>query len=197
MTIDRDRFEYAGDAVRTYRRRAVDFVNSRLRVRFLSPAPMEDAMDAEERARLIKRYRDGHRVVMDALKGITDEELDRSASGEWTPRQTAHHLADSEMMSAIRIRRLLAEDKPVIYGYDEATFARKLTSDRPIEPSLEAMRWARETCAQLIERMTEEDWHIVGTHTESGTYSTEDWLKIYAAHAHDHAEQIKRARGKS
>ncbi len=43
-------------------------------------------MEVEERARLIQRYRDGHRVVVDALKGITDEELDRSASGEWTPR---------------------------------------------------------------------------------------------------------------
>ncbi|HXD81411.1 MAG TPA: DinB family protein [Candidatus Acidoferrum sp.] len=154
-------------------------------------------MEAEERAQLIKTYRDGHRVVMDALKGITNDELDRSASGEWTPRQTAHHLADSEMMSAIRIRRLLTEDEPVIHGYDEATFARKLTSDRPIEPSLEAMRWARETSAQLLERMNEDQWHIVGTHTESGPYSAEDWLKIYAAHAHDHAEQIKRARGKS
>ncbi len=154
-------------------------------------------MDTEQREVLIARYRDGHRVVMEALKGIAADELDRSASGEWTPRQTAHHLADSEMMSAIRIRRLLTEDKPVIYGYDEAAFARKLTSDRPIEPSLEAMRWARETCAQLMERMTEEDWHIVGTHTESGTYSTEDWLKSDAAHAHDHAEQIKRARSKS
>jgi hypothetical protein len=158
---------------------------------------MEGLMKAEERDRLIERYRDGHRVVMDALKGITDEELDRSAGGEWTPRQTAHHLADSEMMSAIRIRRLLTEDAPVIDGYDEATFARKLTSDRPIEPSLEAMRWARETSAQLLDRMTEEDWRKVGTHSESGTYSAEDWLKIYAAHAHDHAEQIKRARGKS
>ena len=154
-------------------------------------------MKAEERARLLERYREGHRVVMDALEGITDEELDRSASGEWTPRQTAHHLADSEMMSAIRIRRLLTEDEPVIHGYDEATFARKLTSDRPIEPSLEAMRWARETSAQLLERMTEADWGKAGTHTESGPYSVEDWLTIYAAHAHDHAAQIKRARGRS
>jgi hypothetical protein len=154
-------------------------------------------MEAEERARLIKTYRDGHRVVVDALEGITDDELDRSASGEWTPRQTAHHLADSEMMSAIRIRRLLTEDEPLIHGYDEATFARMLTSDRPIEPSLEAMRWARETSAQLLERMTEDDWRRAGTHAESGPYSVEDWLTIYAAHAHDHAAQIKRARGKS
>src|SRR4030088_2418027 len=154
-------------------------------------------MKPDERAKLIERYRDGHRVVMDALKGIKLDELDRSASGEWTPREIAHHLADSEMMSAIRIRRLLTEDDPVIHGYDEAAFARKLTNDRPIEPSIEAMRSARETCSQLLERMTEADWRKVGTHTESGPYSAEDWLTIYAAHAHDHAEQIKRARGKA
>lgn len=154
-------------------------------------------MDAEERARLIARYREGYSVVKEALSGITPQELDRSATGEWTPREIAHHLADSEMMSAIRIRLLLSEDEPVIHGYDEVAFARKLTTDRPIEPSLEAMRWARETCAQLLARMTDEDWRKVGTHTESGPYSTEDWLSIYAAHGHDHAEQIKRSRGQA
>ena len=154
-------------------------------------------MKADERAKLIESYLDGYRVVKDALSGIKPEELDRSASGEWTPRQIAHHLADSEMMSALRIRRLLSEDEPVIHGYDEAAFARKLTTDRPIEPSIEAMRWARESTAQLLERMTEEDWRRVGTHTESGSYSAEDWLNIYAAHAHDHAGQIKRSRGRA
>ena len=154
-------------------------------------------MDAEERARLIRQYRGGYKVVVEALDGVTDEELDRSATGDWTPRQIAHHLADSEMMSAIRIRRLLAEPEPVIHGYDEKAFAERLTGDRPIEPSLEAMRWARETCAQLLERMSEEDWRRVGTHTESGPYSTEDWLRIYASHAYDHAAQITRARGKA
>ncbi|HLQ16806.1 MAG TPA: DinB family protein, partial [Candidatus Eisenbacteria bacterium] len=74
-------------------------------------------MNAEERARLIKRYREGHREVEQALSGITPEELDRSAGGGWTPREIVHHLADSEMMSAIRIRRLLTEDEPVIHGY--------------------------------------------------------------------------------
>ena len=154
-------------------------------------------MDAKERARLISQYRDGYQVVVEALDGVTEEELDRSATGEWTPRQIAHHLADSEMISAIRIRRLLAEPEPVIYGYDEKGFAERLTSDRPIQPSLEAMRWARETCSQLLDRMTEDDWRIVGRHTESGPYGTEDWLRIYAVHAHDHADQIKRARGQA
>ena len=42
--------------------------------------------------------------------------------------------------------------------------------------------------------MTEEDWQREGTHSESGSYTTEDWLRIYAAHAHNHAAQIGRLR---
>jgi hypothetical protein len=152
-------------------------------------------MEAEERQALIRRYRDGHRAVVDALHGLSDDELDRSATDEWTPRMIAHHLADSEMMSAIRLRRLITEDSPVLQGYDEVAFARKLTSDRPIAPSLEAMRWARESTAQILERLTDDDWRRVGQHSESGAYSVEDWLHIYAKHGHDHAAQIKRSRG--
>jgi hypothetical protein len=153
-------------------------------------------VDAQERQALIKRYRDGYRAIAEALEGLREEELDRSVSDEWTPRMIAHHLADSEMTSAIRLRRLIAEDAPVINGYDEVQFAKKLTTDRPIEPSLEAMRWARESTAQILERLTEEDWLRAGTHSESGPYSVEDWLTIYASHGHDHAQQIDRSRGR-
>src|SRR2546423_3126541 len=99
-------------------------------------------MNAERRQKLIDTYRDGHQAVLDALEGLREEELDRAAGGEWTPREIAHHLADSEMMSAIRLRRLIAEDAPVLAGYDEALFAKALTRDRPIAPSIEAMHWA-------------------------------------------------------
>ena len=154
-------------------------------------------MEAEERKALIRRYRDGHRAIVEALDGLRDDELDRSASDEWTPRMIAHHVADSEMTSAIRLRRLIAETNPVISGYDEVEFAQKLTSDRPIEPSLEAMRWARESTAQILDRLTDEDWLRAGTHSENGPYSVEDWLTIYANHGHDHAKQIERSRGRS
>jgi hypothetical protein len=33
-----------------------------------------------------------------------------------------------------------------------------------------------------------------GTYSESGAYTVEDWLRIYGVHAHDHADQIRRAR---
>jgi DinB superfamily len=151
-------------------------------------------LDAKERQRLIETYRDGYRAVAEALDGIADDELDRSAEDGWTPRQIVHHLADSEMEGATRIRRLLAMESPTILGYDEKAFA-SLAGDRPIGPSLEAFRWARESTVQLLERMTGDEWRIVGIHTERGAYGPEDWLKVYASHALDHAAQIRRARG--
>jgi hypothetical protein len=98
------------------------------------------------------------------------------------------------MTSAIRLRRLLAEDSPVIQGYDEEEYARRLYYDsRPLEPSLAALRATRESTATILDLLSEQDWRRSGTHTESGEYSVEMWLEIYAEHAHDHAGQIERA----
>jgi hypothetical protein len=105
-----------------------------------------------------------------------------------------HHLADSEMTSAIRLRLLVVEDRPTIKGYDQEAFARKLFYDRPVEASLEAFRYARETTTQILQRMTAADWAREGTHSEVGAYSVDKWLEIYADHAHNHADQIRRAR---
>ena len=155
-------------------------------------------MDQGTRQELIARYKGGHRVVMEAVTGLTDTELDaRGEPGEWTTRQIIHHLADSEMTSAIRLRRLLAEDQPEIQGYDEAAFAERLHYDRPVAASLDALKAARASSAELLDRLTETDWLREGTHTQSGRYTVEDWLTIYAAHAHDHADQIQRAQGGS
>jgi len=98
------------------------------------------------------------------------------------------------MSSAIRVRKLLAEDDPVIQGYDEAEFARVLHYERPIERSLEVFRAVRASSEELLDRMSDADWSRAGTHTESGPYGVEDWLRIYSEHAPDHADQIRRAR---
>jgi hypothetical protein len=153
-------------------------------------------MEKARRHELIERYKTGPTVVEEALAGITDAELDaRPESGEWTAREVVHHLGDSEMTSAIRLRRLLAEDNPTIVGYDEEEFARRLFyGERAIEASLEAMRAARRTTAEILDRLSEEQWARGGTHSASGPYGVETWLEIYTAHAHDHANQIRRAR---
>jgi hypothetical protein len=152
-------------------------------------------MDRRTREELVARYKDGYRVVAGALAGASDAELDAvPAPGKWTARQIVHHLADSEMTSAVRLRLLVAEENAPIRAYDQDLFARTLHYDRPIAASLLAFRGARESSAALLDLLTEVEWSKTGVHPEHAQYGVERWLEIYAAHAHDHAEQITRAR---
>src|SRR5712691_662394 len=149
-------------------------------------------MTAEEKQDLIAQYKAGYEEVVDGLKDFPAESLTaHPIPGKWSAREIVHHLADSESTSAIRLRRLLVEDKPLIQGYDQDQFASKLRyNERDMAPSLEAFRSARATTAQLLSLMSEEEWKREGVHSESGRYTVEDWLVIYAAHAHNHAAQI-------
>ena len=148
-------------------------------------------MSPAERAELLARYRAGFAAVEAAVAGLDDAALDRRpADGGWSARMVVHHLADSEMTAAIRLRRLLTEDEPVIGGYDENVFAQRLFYDRPIDAALEAARWARATSLELLERLDEAAWARGGTHAESGPYGVEIWLRTYAEHPEGHAAQI-------
>lgn len=153
-------------------------------------------MSPDERQKLISQYNAGYDEVRRNLADFPQASLTaHPIAGKWSAAEIIHHLADSETTSALRLRRLLVEDHPLIQAYDQDQYAAKLHyNEREIAPSLEAFRFARETTAQLIDLMTEEDWRREGRHSESGSYTTEDWLRIYAAHAHNHAAQIGRLR---
>jgi hypothetical protein len=151
-------------------------------------------MDDTTRIALIDTYRDGPDAVARALEGATDAELDvRPRNGGWTAREVVHHLADSETMSTIRLRRLLAEDEPRIAAYDENEWAQRLHYDRPLEQSFAMFAAVRAGNAELLARLGPDEWARTGTHSESGPYGVETWLEIYAAHGHDHANQIRDA----
>lgn len=151
-------------------------------------------MTNEERQQLVSQYKRGYDEVVAALEGFPQDSLTaRPIVGKWSAAEIVHHLADSETTSGLRLRRLLVEDHPLIQGYDQDAYADALNYNRrEITPSLDAFRAARATSAQLFEFMNDEDWQREGTHSESGSYSAEDWLTIYAAHAHNHAAQIGR-----
>lgn len=153
-------------------------------------------MEKNERDQLIAQYADGYRAVAEALLKISPAELDaRPAPGKWSPREIVHHLADSETTASIRIKRLLSEDRPVIQAYDQDEYARRLHYERPYEASLELFRAVRASTAELLGCLSEAEWLREGTHSEHGRYGVDTWLRIYAQHAHKHADQIRTARG--
>lgn len=153
-------------------------------------------MTNDELQVLITKYKAGYDEVIDSLKDFPAASLTaHPIPGKWSAREIVHHLGDSETVSGIRLRRLLSEDNPVIHGYDQDKYAVRLKyNERDMEPSLESFRASRVSTAQIMDRMTLADWSRAGSHSEHGHYSAEDWLKIYAAHAHTHAAQSRALR---
>ena len=149
-----------------------------------------------DRLALLEQFRTGSQAIDAALAGITDEELDRvPAGGGWTARQVAHHLADSEAMAYTRLRRLVADEDPQIQGYDEPRWAKRLHYERPIAEAVAVTHAVRAASLSLLESLTPQEWERHGIHSESGAYSVDRWLEIYASHPHEHAAQIRAARG--
>ena len=153
-------------------------------------------MTKEERQKLIDRYAAGGEEVGRSLEGFPADGLTaHPIPGKWSACEIVHHLADSESISAIRLRKLLAEENPVIHGYDQDEFARRLCyNERDFTPALEVFRGVRAATTPILRLMSEPDWSRQGWHTESGLYTPEGWLQIYSDHAHNHAAQIRRLR---
>jgi hypothetical protein len=147
-----------------------------------------------EREKLIEQYARGPARVREALAKVPKQALQwRPAEGKWSVHEVVVHCADSETNAALRIRYLLAEKEPLIVGYDQDAWARRFDYHaQPLEDALAATTAARGRTVPLLRSMSEADWTKAGRHTESGAYTTADWLRIYAAHLEGHASQIER-----
>jgi hypothetical protein len=151
------------------------------------------ALSAAERNALIEQYAAGPARLEAALARVPETARAwRPAPEEWSAHEVVCHCADSEANAYARIRFLVAEPSPTLMGYDQDRWADVLAyRDFPIEAALAVVRAVRASTAALVSRLPDEAWTREGRHTESGRYTAEDWLRIYADHLDVHARQIE------
>jgi len=98
-------------------------------------------MDNARRQQLLRRYEDASRAVVVAIDHVSGEHLDlRPPKGGWSPREIVHHLANAQMVESLRLRRMLAENTPMLEHWDETQYSKHLHYDLPIEASLASFR---------------------------------------------------------
>jgi DinB family protein len=151
-------------------------------------------LTAAEREDMIRRYEQGPTLLRAALEKVPREAHKwRPAENKWSVHEIVCHCADSETNAASRIRYLLAEKKPVIVGYDQDHWAKTFVYHTAnLYTALGVVEAVRAHTAELLHRLPGAAWLATGTHTESGTYGADDWLKSYAEHLEKHSRQIER-----
>lgn len=143
-------------------------------------------MDTTERERLIESYGKAYDKIVAALAEFPRDMWQwRPAPDKWTIHENIVHLADSEANSYIRCRRFIAEPGSLVLGYDQEVWTKKLDyHQQSVEDALELFRLLRKKSYDLIKNLPNEIWKNTVEHSENGTMTFEDWLRVYENHTH-------------
>lgn len=141
---------------------------------------------------LLERFRRGPELIAVATTGVAGEQLDYApAPGKWSIRQIVWHLADTELVGAVRFRWVIAEDDPLLAAYNQDAWASRLGySSRRFSPALETFRRLRADNYELLKQLPAESFSRTARHAERGPLTLLDLVRMYAEHAENHARQI-------
>jgi hypothetical protein len=145
--------------------------------------------------------------LLDRIRSTTDDalacyDLGRDAlvrsyaPGKWTGRQLLLHLCDAETVLLDRLRRLAADERPLLWAYDENRWANLLRYDqRSVAVAKGLFASARAAVLDLVASLPAEALDRSGVHSEAGTRSFAQVAEMVAWHTAHHVEQLQAIAG--
>ena len=129
------------------------------------------------------------REVVAGLRGAGFLDTPREA-GKWSPRQILSHLADTEIVFAMRLRQTATQEHHVIQPFDQdAWSAANPTADPDV--SLATYSAVRASNVEFIRAQPEAMWDKPVTHPERGTMTFRTIVETMAGHDLNHLEQFR------
>ncbi|HUI28998.1 MAG TPA: DinB family protein [Candidatus Acidoferrales bacterium] len=149
-------------------------------------------------AELIGKYADQPGNLIAAVEGLKDSELDkRLGEGKWSIRQQVNHLADSEMNMVQRMKKIIAEDTPLLPAYDQDRWADSLFySKSSVDDSVALFFMLRTSMTRVLKKMGDKDFDRCGIHTETGKVTLLSLLEDTVEHADHHVKMIGKIKSK-
>jgi hypothetical protein len=137
---------------------------------------------------LVDRYFAGADQLSQSIAGLTTVELQAfPVPGTWCIQQIVIHLLDSDLVHSDRMKRVIAEEKPLLMGFDETKFANRLHYDAQ-DAVLAADLFAknRQLMHQILSRLPGEAFDRSGIHSERGRVTLADLITTAADHLDHH-----------
>lgn len=127
------------------------------------------------------------------IEGLSDDELQRPESaGKWSVAQVIAHLAQFEMIVALRVRNILAGDTPSLFAFDQERWNRDVYRGEPAAELLEQLRFLRGMNLKLLERLSPAEWDRAGIHPQYGHNTIRQLIARFEKHQEKHLKQIER-----
>ncbi len=115
-------------------------------------------------------------------------------TGKWSIKKILVHLSDTEDTLMNRVKKTIAENKPVIYGLDPDLWNDGLAYD---DYPLSVSKHLYHACRESVIHLAKNYYQNLGTreyvHSETGIRTLKDEFDKIAAHNQSHLNQIKLA----
>lgn len=146
----------------------------------------------------IEAYAAGAGALRDAIRGLTPEDMTaHPGPGAWSIHELVVHLMDSDLICAHRMRRIIAEDKPLLLAYDENRFVERLAyHETDIRAAAEVFRLTREIMAGTLRRLPADAFARQGVHDQRGLVSLSEMVELYVWHLDHHLKFLHDKRAK-
>lgn len=145
---------------------------------------------------LINAYASGPELLQTAVADMTPAEFDaRPIPGKWSTREVICHIADFEPVYADRMKRVIAEHEPTMFGGDPDLFAKRLAYDRrDIANELAMIAAIRRHVSDILRTLPDEAFARIGNHSEAGPLTLETLLRNVTQHIPHHVQFIEEKR---
>ena len=143
----------------------------------------------------LDRLRSTGRDLVSLVTGAEPAALRREpAPDEWSAATVVGHLADAELVYGVRLRLIVAEDRPLLTVFDEEAWADRF-ADVEDDPKETLARWRalRDSNLRLLDALVDGEWERTGVHQQKGILSVAAVVKMLAEHDRTHLDQIRHA----
>jgi len=143
-------------------------------------------------ASLIDQYLSGPSKLRKAVAGMTREQFAaHPVTGKWSTLEVVCHIADFEPVYADRMKRVIAEDNPLLLSGDPDRFQARLAYGvRDVAEELTLIGTVRSQMARILKTLPESDFARTGKHSADGPLSLQVLLERITNHIPHHAKFI-------
>ncbi|WP_274363519.1 DinB family protein [Paenibacillus thermotolerans] len=145
---------------------------------------------------LIDEYARGYEQLREAVEGLSEEELRfKPAPDQWSIHQIVIHVADAELVSTHRLKKVLTEEEPLLTSFNQNAWTDTLQYEHlDREQHLVLFKLLRSAMLPLLERLTPEQCERVGVYADAGRFTFKQLLEYRVEHIRGHLAQIERVK---
>jgi uncharacterized damage-inducible protein DinB len=131
-----------------------------------------------------------------ALKEIVDETsndilMTRPESDKWSIKELVCHIVDTEHNFTLRMKKIIAEDNPMLMKYDQDKWAEQLNyMEWDMKETILLFGLLRNSMAGILQNLPAAAWKRKGNHEETGTLTLRNLLEDANHHCKHHLAQI-------